>query len=200
MSETIVLNWGRYFTAFIVTLTTSSQGTSHCNPETVSIHPPSQPHSVAFGVSSLSLAVPHLSPCCFLFTNKSLLCNFCLWIRTHRNDNTILFMILKGRRAWKQYLRRRKLIWWFGPCPQCALNGQTKITSSCCYFIPLDHSMSLLWWLLEEVHFSEHNDPSFSDNLKTLKQKHALKKLEVEKLCCVTIWQSESSESRPAAC
>lgn len=51
----------------------------------------------------------------FIFTNKSLLCHFCLHIQTHRNNTTFVFMIPGGERAWKQHLSK---IWWFGVAPR----------------------------------------------------------------------------------
>lgn len=52
----------------------------------------------------------------FSFTNKSPLCNFCLYIKTLRNNNTVVFMILRGGRA-------RGGGSWFGDSPQCTLIG-----------------------------------------------------------------------------
>lgn len=133
------------FSAFILTVfIVSSQRTSHCHPERPSSFiclVPSQPHSVALAASFLSLTLPRLRPCCFVFTNKSPSCNFCLYIQTHRNNNTVVFMTLRERRASKQHLRRRKWIWWFGVSPQCTLIGWRKITSNCWMCCAIDHGM-----------------------------------------------------------
>ena len=128
-----------YLLSAFTVLTVSSQGISHWHPGRPSSFIrliPSQPHSVAHAISFLSLTVPCLRPCCFLFTNKSPLCNFCLYIQTHRNNNTIVFMRLRGGWASKQHLRGRK---WFGP--ECTLIGWGKITSNCWMFCPFDYGM-----------------------------------------------------------
>lgn len=70
----------------------------------------------------------------FSFTNKSPLCNFCLYIKTLRNNNTVVFMILRGRRT-------RGGGSWFGDSPQCTLIGLKTINFQHGMFCRVDQGM-----------------------------------------------------------
>lgn len=74
---------------------------SQASREPVSVfqsHPP-PPSYLCCSYCLFYLTVSCFRPCCFLFANKSLLCNFCLYIQTHRNNSVVVFMALGGRRA-----------------------------------------------------------------------------------------------------
>lgn len=106
--------------------------------ETIFIYP-SHFSSTSLCCSFFCQTVPRLRPQCFLFTNKSPLCNFCLYIQTHRNNNTVVFMTLRGRQETKTTFEEEEgglVVWCHSPVHTYHLKKNNFLHWMFC---PLDH-------------------------------------------------------------